>query len=108
MEVFVNRKPVAVESGTSLAELLDRLGIAPDGTAAAVDNKVVPRDMWRHFSRCHSSNLVHLFDNAGSCGWCGPRHVPTVQSVLCCGSHTLLHGLVCMAWQERQRTLRTS
>jgi len=47
MEVFVNRKPVAVESGTSLAELLDRLGIAPDGTAAAVDNKVVPRDMWR-------------------------------------------------------------
>lgn len=47
MEVFVNRKPVAVESGTSLADLLDRLGIAPDGTAAAVDNKVVPRDMWR-------------------------------------------------------------
>ena len=47
MEVFVNRKPVAVESGTSLAELLDRLGIAPDGPAAAVDNKVVPRDMWR-------------------------------------------------------------
>lgn len=47
MGVFVNRKPVAVESGTSLAELLDRLGIAPDGTAAAVDNKVVPRDMWR-------------------------------------------------------------
>ena len=47
MEVFVNRKPVAVESGTSLAELLDRLGIVPDGTAAAVDNKVVPRDMWR-------------------------------------------------------------
>ena len=47
MEVFVNRKPVAVESGTSLAELLDRLGIAPDGTAAAVDNKVVPRDMRR-------------------------------------------------------------
>ena len=51
MEVFVNRKPVAVESGTSLAELLDRLGIAPDGTAAAVDNKVVPRDMWRQTIR---------------------------------------------------------
>ncbi len=47
MEVFVNRKPVAVESGTSLADLLDSMGIAPDGTAAAVDNKVVPRDMWR-------------------------------------------------------------
>ena len=46
MEVFVNRKPVAVESGTSLADLLDSMGIAPDGTAA-VDNKVVPRDMWR-------------------------------------------------------------
>ena len=47
MEVFVNRKPVAVESGTSLADLLDSMGIAPDGTAAAVDTKVVPRDMWR-------------------------------------------------------------
>jgi sulfur carrier protein len=46
MEVFINRTPVAIDAETTLAELLAREGIAPEGTAVAIDNKVVPRTAW--------------------------------------------------------------
>ncbi len=46
MEVFVNRKPVEVAEATTLEELLRSQQIAPEGTAAAVNNRVVPRAAW--------------------------------------------------------------
>lgn len=46
MEVFVNRMPVEVAEGTTLEELLRAQNISPDGTAVAVNNRVVPRDAW--------------------------------------------------------------
>lgn len=46
MEIFINRTPKQVADGTTLAELLSHEGIAADGTAAAIDNKVVPRSAW--------------------------------------------------------------
>lgn len=46
MEVFINHSPVETDAATMLAELLMQEGIAADGIAAAIDNKVVPRSEW--------------------------------------------------------------
>ena len=41
MKVYINHSPVEVGTGISLSDLL-----SSQGTAAAVDNKVVPRADW--------------------------------------------------------------
>ena len=46
MEVFINHSPVETDAATTLAELLMQEGIAADGIAVAIDNKVVPRSEW--------------------------------------------------------------
>ena len=46
MEVFINHSPVETDAATTLAELLTQEGIAADGIAVAIDNKVVPRSEW--------------------------------------------------------------
>ena len=46
MEVFINHSPVETDAATTLAELLMQEGIATDGIAVAIDNKVVPRSEW--------------------------------------------------------------
>lgn len=46
MEAFINRTPVAIDAELTLADLLAREGIAAEGIAVAVDNKVVPRTAW--------------------------------------------------------------
>lgn len=42
MEVFINHSPVETDAATTLAELLMQEGIAADGIAVAIANKVVP------------------------------------------------------------------
>ena len=46
MKVYINHSPVEVGTGISLSDLLSSQGISIEGTAAAVDNKVVPRADW--------------------------------------------------------------
>lgn len=46
MKVFINRKPVEADASASLDELLAGEGIAADGIAVAVNNRVVPRSQW--------------------------------------------------------------
>ena len=46
MEVFINHSPVETYAATTLAELLMQEGIAADGIAVAIANKVVPRSEW--------------------------------------------------------------
>lgn len=46
MEVFINHSPVETDAATMLAELLMQEGIAADGIAVAIANKVVPRSEW--------------------------------------------------------------
>ena len=46
MEVFINHSPVETDAATTLAELLMQVGIAADGIAVAIANKVVPRSEW--------------------------------------------------------------
>ena len=46
MEVFINHSPVETDAATTLAERLMQEGIAADGIAVAIANKVVPRSEW--------------------------------------------------------------
>lgn len=46
MKVFINHKPVETDTVSNLAELLSRENLVMPGTAVAVDNKVVARDLW--------------------------------------------------------------
>ena len=46
MEVFINHSPVETDAAPPLAELLMQEGIAADGIAVAIANKVVPRSEW--------------------------------------------------------------
>lgn len=46
MEVFINHSPVETDAATTLDELLMQEGIAADGIAVAIANKVVPRSEW--------------------------------------------------------------
>lgn len=46
MEVFINHKPIGVDTPMHLAELLAREGIPAEGVAVAVNNRVVPRGEW--------------------------------------------------------------
>lgn len=45
MQVIINSKPHTTEA-THLAQLIEELGLPAIGTAAAVNNKMVPRTQW--------------------------------------------------------------
>lgn len=47
MKVHINHTPVETAPQSTLADLLMQEGIAADGIAVAIDNKVVPRAEWR-------------------------------------------------------------
>jgi sulfur carrier protein len=47
MTVTVNGDPRDLVPGTTLADLITQLALAPRGIAAAVDGEVVPRGAWR-------------------------------------------------------------
>lgn len=46
MTVYVNEKPCQVEEGTSLASLMEHMGIEPRGVAVAIAYEVVLKDQW--------------------------------------------------------------
>ena len=46
MTVFLNNQEVEVPSEASVLDVLSQVGMAGDGVAVAVDNKVLPRAMW--------------------------------------------------------------
>jgi sulfur carrier protein len=50
MEITVNGEPREFAPGTSVAELVERLGGRPDGrgVAVAIAAEVVPRSVWAH------------------------------------------------------------
>jgi sulfur carrier protein len=47
VDLVVNGAPTTLPEATSLDALVDRLGIAPQGVAIALDGQVVPRSQWR-------------------------------------------------------------
>lgn len=46
MEIFINGKSIATDRPGSLAELLQQQGIRTEGTAVAINNRVIPRSQW--------------------------------------------------------------
>lgn len=46
MQVYLNQKETEVPEGTTVKGLLDRQQIAAEGTAIAIDNKLVPKSEW--------------------------------------------------------------
>lgn len=46
MKVYINQNETEVPEGTTVKELLDLQQIAAEGTAIAIDNKLVPKSEW--------------------------------------------------------------
>lgn len=46
MKVYINQNETEVPEGITVQELLDRQQIAAEGTAMAIDNKLVPKSEW--------------------------------------------------------------
>ncbi len=46
MEIFVNHSPVEVAVEATVAEVLSQENIPAEGTAVAIENRVVPRSEW--------------------------------------------------------------
>ena len=46
MKIYINQKEIEVQDNISVKELLDMQQIAIEGTAIAIDNKLVPKHDW--------------------------------------------------------------
>ena len=46
MKIYNNQKEIEVQDSISVKELLDMQQIAIEGTAIAIDNKLVPKNEW--------------------------------------------------------------
>ena len=46
MKIYINQKEIEVQDNISIKELLDMQQIAIEGTAIAIDNKLVPKNEW--------------------------------------------------------------
>ena len=46
MKIYINQKDIEVQDNISVKELLDMQQIAIEGTAIAIDNKLVPKNEW--------------------------------------------------------------
>ena len=46
MKIYINQKEIEVQDSISVKELLDMQQIAIEGTAIAIDNKLVPKNEW--------------------------------------------------------------
>ncbi len=46
MKIYINQKEIEVQDNISVKELLDMQQISIEGTAIAIDNKLVPKNEW--------------------------------------------------------------
>ena len=46
MKIYINQKEIEVQDNISVKELIDMQQIAIEGTAIAIDNKLVPKNEW--------------------------------------------------------------
>lgn len=58
MKVQVNSKDVEITPDSTLTQLTAQLKLTVQGIAIAVNNKMIPRTEWEHFSLHENDNLV--------------------------------------------------
>lgn len=46
MKIYINQKEIEAQDSVSIKELLDMQQISIEGTAIAIDNKLVPKNEW--------------------------------------------------------------
>ena len=46
MKIYINQKDIEVQHHISVTEFLDMQLLASEGTAIAIDNKLVPKNEW--------------------------------------------------------------
>ena len=46
MKIYINQKEIETQDSISIKELLDMQQISVEGTAIAIDNKLVPKNEW--------------------------------------------------------------
>lgn len=46
MKIYINQKEIEAQDSISIKELLDMQQISIEGTAIAIDNKLVPKNEW--------------------------------------------------------------
>ena len=46
MKIYINQKEIETQDSISIKELLDMQQISIEGTAIAIDNKLVPKNDW--------------------------------------------------------------
>lgn len=58
MKIQVNSKDVEITPDSTLTQLTAQLELTVQGIAIAVNNKMIPRTEWEHFSLHENDNLV--------------------------------------------------
>ncbi len=58
MKIYVNQQPIEVDDETTVKALLKAQQIAPDGTAVAVNNKLVPKGEWESHRLNNEDKLI--------------------------------------------------
>ena len=58
MNIYINQKEIEVQDSISVKELLDMQQIAIEGTAIAIDNKLVPQNEWNNRILTDGNNIT--------------------------------------------------
>lgn len=57
IQIQVNDEPTELDSGTTLAALLEQLRVKPRGVAAAINSEVIPQSQW-HSAALKSGDTI--------------------------------------------------
>ncbi len=58
MKIYLNQQPIEVAIETTVKEMLESQQIVTDGTAVAVNNKLVPKSEWETFQLNNDDKLT--------------------------------------------------
>ena len=58
MKVQVNNKEVEISPSSTITQMATQLELPTQGIAIAVNNQMIPRTEWEHFSLTENDNLV--------------------------------------------------
>lgn len=65
MKIYINQKEIEVQDSISVKELLDMQQISIEGTAIAIDNKLVPKNEWNDRILTEGNKITIIRDTFG-------------------------------------------